>query len=86
MFFIGLGNGLVLPSGIAGAVSVNSTIAGAAAGLTGSFQIGFGALVAPVVGASLRTTAWPLIVIMALCAVLGLASFTLTRRKGPPDR
>ena len=47
MFFIGAGNGLVLPSGIAGAVSVKPDVAGAAAGLSGSVQIGFGALVAP---------------------------------------
>src|SRR5215212_2835657 len=43
-FFVGAGNGLVLPSGVAGAVSVKPDVAGAAAGLSGSFQIGFGAL------------------------------------------
>src|SRR5215207_9406568 len=58
MFFIGAGNGLVLPSGIAGAVSVRPDLAGAAAGLAGSLQIGFGALVAPFVGATLDTTVW----------------------------
>src|SRR3712207_9112672 len=64
MLFIGVANGLVLPSGIAGAVSVRSDLAGAAAGLSGSFQIGFGALVAPIVGATLSSTVWPLIAIM----------------------
>ena len=59
MFFIGAGNGLVLPSGIAGAVSVRPDLAGAAAGLAGSLQIGFGALVAPFVGATLDTTVGP---------------------------
>ncbi|WP_134496545.1 multidrug effflux MFS transporter [Microvirga pakistanensis] len=77
MFFIGLGNGLVLPSGIAGAVSVKPEVAGAAAGLSGSIQIGFGALVAPVVGATLGATVWPLITIMAVCALFALASFGL---------
>jgi DHA1 family bicyclomycin/chloramphenicol resistance-like MFS transporter len=77
MFFIGLGNGLVLPSGIAGAVSVKPEVAGAAAGLSGSLQIGFGALVAPVVGATLSVTIWPLITIMAICALFALASFGL---------
>jgi DHA1 family bicyclomycin/chloramphenicol resistance-like MFS transporter len=77
MFFIGVANGLVLPSGIAGAVSVKPDAAGAAAGLSGSLQIGFGALVAPIVGAMLDTTVWPLIVIMAICSVLGLGSFAL---------
>jgi MFS transporter, DHA1 family, multidrug resistance protein len=77
MFFIGLGNGLVLPSGIAGAVSVKPEVAGAAAGLSGSLQIGFGALVAPVVGATVGATVWPLITIMAICALLALVSFRL---------
>jgi DHA1 family bicyclomycin/chloramphenicol resistance-like MFS transporter len=77
MFFIGLGNGLVLPSGIAGAVSVKPELAGAAAGLSGSFQIGFGALVAPLVGATLDSTVWPLIIIMAISSMLAIASFGL---------
>jgi DHA1 family bicyclomycin/chloramphenicol resistance-like MFS transporter len=79
MFFIGTGNGLVLPSGIAGAVSVKPDIAGAAAGLSGSLQIGFGALVAPVIGATLSTTVWPLITIMAVCSLLAIASFGSVR-------
>jgi MFS transporter, DHA1 family, multidrug resistance protein len=77
MFFIGAGNGLVLPSGIAGAVSVKPDVAGAAAGLSGSVQIGFGALVAPLIGSTLDTTVWPLITIMAACSLLTLASFGL---------
>jgi len=80
MFFIGVGNGLVLPSGIAGAVSVNPDVAGAAAGLSGSFQIGFGALVAPIVGAALETSVWPLISIMAVNALLAAASLGLVTR------
>ncbi|MXQ12207.1 multidrug effflux MFS transporter [Microvirga makkahensis] len=81
MFFIGLGNGLVLPSGIAGAVSVKPEVAGAAAGLSGSLQIGFGALVAPVVGATLGATVWPLITIMVVCALFALASFGLVAER-----
>lgn len=77
MFLIGVANGLVLPNGIAGAVSVKPDAAGAAAGLSGSLQIGFGALVAPLVGAALTTTVWPLIAIMAVCALLGIAAFGL---------
>jgi DHA1 family bicyclomycin/chloramphenicol resistance-like MFS transporter len=77
MLFIGVANGLVLPSGIAGAVSVRPDLAGAASGLSGSFQIGFGALVAPIVGAALGSTAWPLIAIMATCSCLAIISFSL---------
>jgi DHA1 family bicyclomycin/chloramphenicol resistance-like MFS transporter len=81
MFFIGLGNGLVLPSGIAGAVSVKPDAAGAAAGLSGSLQIGFGALVAPLVGAALDKTVWPLIAIMAVCALCAITSFGLVTQR-----
>jgi DHA1 family bicyclomycin/chloramphenicol resistance-like MFS transporter len=81
MFLIGVGNGLVLPSGIAGAVSVKPDVAGAAAGLAGSLQIGFGAIVAPLIGSTLSTTAWPLIAIMALCSLLAIASFGLVAGK-----
>ena len=84
MFFIGVGNGLVLPSGIAGAVSVNPEVAGAAAGLSGSLQIGFGALVAPLIGAMLSTTVWPLIAIMAACSLLAIASFGLIAGQRKP--
>jgi DHA1 family bicyclomycin/chloramphenicol resistance-like MFS transporter len=88
MFFIGAGNGLVLPSGIAGAVSVKPDLAGAAAGLTGSLQIGCGALVAPLVGAALETTVWPLIVIMMVCSLLAIAAFGLVagQRRSALDR
>jgi DHA1 family bicyclomycin/chloramphenicol resistance-like MFS transporter len=82
MFLIGVANGLVLPNGIAGAVSVKPDAAGAAAGLSGSLQIGFGALVAPIIGALLSTTVWPLIAIMAVCALLGIAAFGLVAGSG----
>ncbi len=84
MLFIGVANGLVLPSGIAGAVSVRSDLAGAAAGLSGSFQIGFGALVAPIVGATLSSTVWPLIAIMTICSSLAIASLALVATRRMP--
>ncbi len=86
MLFIGVANGLVLPSGIAGAVSVKPDLAGAASGLSGSFQIGFGALVAPIVGAALGSTVWPLIAIMATCSCLAIVSFTLVAGQRVPAR
>ena len=84
MLFIGVANGLVLPSGIAGAVSVRSDLAGAAAGLSGSFQIGFGALVAPIVGATLSSTVWPLIAIITICSSLAIASLALVATRRMP--
>lgn len=84
MLFIGVANGLVLPSGIAGAVSVRPDLAGAASGLSGSFQIGFGALVAPIVGTALSSTVWPLIVIMAICSLLAIVSLVLVAGQRMP--
>lgn len=72
---LGMGNGLVLPNCIAGAVSVKPEIAGAASGLAGSVQIGFGALVAPLVGAMVGISAWPMIVVTGLCMIM--ASLTM---------
>jgi DHA1 family bicyclomycin/chloramphenicol resistance-like MFS transporter len=85
MLFIGVANGLVLPSGIAGAVSVRPDLAGAASGLSGSLQIGFGALVAPVVGAALSSTVWPLIAIMTICSLLAIASLALVAGQRMPS-
>jgi DHA1 family bicyclomycin/chloramphenicol resistance-like MFS transporter len=86
MFLMGAGNGLVLPNGIAGAVSVKPELAGAAAGLSGSLQIGFGAMIAPVVGATLTATVWPLFGIMATCSALAVVSFALIAASRSPPR
>jgi DHA1 family bicyclomycin/chloramphenicol resistance-like MFS transporter len=56
MFFIGAGNGLVLPSGIACAVSVKPEVAGARQGLPEACRWGSGALVAPFTGAMFDAT------------------------------
>lgn len=74
---LGMGNGLVLPSCIAGAVSVKPEMAGAASGLAGSMQIGFGAIVAPLVGALVSTSAWPMIAVTGVCILLTLPTIRL---------
>ncbi len=75
-----IGNGMVLPSCIAGAVSVKPEAAGAASGLTGSMQIGFGAIIAPFIGALVVNSAWPLVVALVLCAVGARLTFVLTEK------
>ncbi len=49
MFFIGLGNGISLPSAISGAVSVRPALAGTASGIVTFFQVGTGAVVSSLV-------------------------------------
>ena len=76
ILFVGLGNGLLLPSANAGIVSVRPHLAGSASGLGGALMIGAGATLSVVAGALLRpeTGAWPLIWIMLVCSVLGIAT------------
>ncbi len=56
VYAVGFANGLVLPSAIAGSVSVRPDLAGAASGLGGAMQIGFGAIATVVVGLILGAT------------------------------
>ena len=71
MFVLGLGNGVCLPSAISGAVSVRPELAGAASGLTASFQVGMGAVAGTLVAwlfaeSFLAGSPWSMILIMAL--------------------
>lgn len=76
ILFVGLGNGLVLPSANAGIVSVRPHLAGSASGLGGALMIGGGAALSFVAGAMLgpSTGAWPLLILMFLCSALGIGS------------
>lgn len=73
MMLIGFSNGLSLPTAIAGAVSVEPEIAGAAAGLSGASQIGMGAVLSAITGAALASgSTTPMFVLMAVAALLAL--------------
>ncbi|MTI42355.1 Bcr/CflA family efflux MFS transporter [Roseibium hamelinense] len=74
MFFVGLGNGICLPSAISGAVSARPELAGAAAGLSGSMQVGFGALTSALVAWAVSETmwpgsVWPMVAVMLFCVL-----------------
>ncbi len=47
---MGFGNGLLLPTAIAGAVSIRPQVAGTASGLTGFIQMAIGAAAAQLAG------------------------------------
>jgi DHA1 family bicyclomycin/chloramphenicol resistance-like MFS transporter len=76
VLFVGLGNGLLLPSANAGLVSVRPHLAGSASGLGGALMIGGGAGLAAVAGALLGpgTGAWPLLWLMFASSALGIVS------------
>ena len=74
MVFVGLGNGILLPSANAGMLSVRPQLAGSAAGLGGACIIGFGAALAALAGVVLThgSGAMPLILLMLLSSVASL--------------
>jgi DHA1 family bicyclomycin/chloramphenicol resistance-like MFS transporter len=76
IMFVGVGNGLLLPSANAGIVSVRPHLAGSASGLGGALMIGGGAALAAATGAMLGpgTGAMPLLVVMFLSSSLGIVS------------
>jgi len=75
-FFVGMGNGVTLPSANAGMVSVRPHLAGSASGLGGTLMIGGGALLSSLVGALLTPESgiYPLIFIMLVTTLAGLIS------------
>jgi DHA1 family bicyclomycin/chloramphenicol resistance-like MFS transporter len=82
IFFVGVGNGLLLPSANAGIVSVQPHLAGSASGLGGALLVGGGAAMSVLGGALLGpgTGAWPLLWVMLTSSGLGLAATFLVMR------
>ncbi len=73
VMLIGVANGLTLPSAISGAISARPEIAGAASGLSGSAQIGTGAILSAITGAALSGgSAAPMFILMAAAAALNI--------------
>ena len=85
MFFLSIANGLALPSSLAGAISVRPDLAGAASGFAGSMQIGFGAVMAPVVSGLLDDTIWPMLLLMLATSSGALVTAWAARRADPGD-
>jgi DHA1 family bicyclomycin/chloramphenicol resistance-like MFS transporter len=80
MILAAFGNGLTIPHGTAGAISVDQRLTGAAAGWSGFTQMAFGALASQLVG-SLQDN-WPqaLFWCMAALSILSLASHWMSIR------
>jgi DHA1 family bicyclomycin/chloramphenicol resistance-like MFS transporter len=76
VLFIGLGNGLLLPSANAGIVSVRPHLAGSASGLGGALMIGGGAALSVLAGALLGpgSGAAPLVWLMFTCSAASVVS------------
>ena len=72
--FVGVGNGLTMPNGNAGAMSVRPDMAGSAAGISSAFMVALGAVLTFLSGFVLAVIATPqaLIIMMLGSAVIGL--------------
>jgi DHA1 family bicyclomycin/chloramphenicol resistance-like MFS transporter len=80
---ISLGNGMLLPNAIAGAVSVRPQAAGAASGITGFMQMAVGAASAQLITVALAGAVTPLpMALMILAAIVAtvIAFFALVRK------
>ena len=86
--FVGLGNGLTMPSSNAGALSVRPKLAGSAAGLAGALAVGLGALLTSLTGTVVNeaTGVYGLLGMMLACVALSLLAalsvLWIDRREG----
>jgi DHA1 family bicyclomycin/chloramphenicol resistance-like MFS transporter len=80
---ISVGNGMLLPNAIAGAVSIRPQAAGAASGITGFTQMAVGAAVAQAVTVALAgaATAMPLALMISLQIALALVVYVALIRR-----
>ncbi len=81
---IGLGNGLLLPTSIAGAVSIRPQVAGTASGMTGFIQMAIGAGAAQLSGHAIAhaSDAMPMLLLMLVFGLATAAAFlALVRRR-----
>ena len=80
--FVGIGNGLTLPSSNVGAMSVRPQLAGSAAGLAGALTVAAGAVVTFLTGAILtdQNGVYVLLIMMLACSALGLLAALVVRR------
>ena len=80
--FVGLGNGLTMPSSSVGAMSVRPRLAGSAAGLSGALTVAGGAIITFATGAMLteQNGVYVLFGMMLACSALGLIAALAIRR------
>lgn len=72
MMLFAIGNGLNIPNGTAGAISVNPRRAGTASGLSGFLQLSVGAGASALVGHLVTDSQLPLAVVMLSSSLLGI--------------
>jgi len=82
MSIVAFGNGMSIPNGISGAVSVDPSRAGTASGIAGFSQMAVGAGMSFTVGLLLVGTAAPLVVVMIVSSIAARLFFEWGVRRG----
>ena len=83
MILVAFGNGMGLPNGIAGAMSISPALAGTAAGLAGFMQMGLGAALSQSVGVLQNFSPWASLYVMVVSAALSLLAYRWIVASGP---
>ncbi|ANK83633.1 MAG: MFS transporter [Rhizobiales bacterium NRL2] len=85
MIFVGIGNGLTMPSAHSGIMSIRPDLAGTAAGMTGALTVAVGAALTLITGVLLTRADAPLtlLLIMLGSTGIGLVAALLLRRERP---
>jgi DHA1 family bicyclomycin/chloramphenicol resistance-like MFS transporter len=81
MQLIAFSNGICLPNVTSAAMSVRTSLAGTASGLTGTIQIFTGILLSLLVGVLISDHAWPLFALMTLCLWVCIGGYQSLRQK-----
>jgi DHA1 family bicyclomycin/chloramphenicol resistance-like MFS transporter len=81
MAFAALGNGLTIPNGTAGAISVDPRMTGSAAGWSGFTQMACGAAASQLVGSLQNTFPFAVFWFMAIASALALTTHALAMRR-----
>ncbi len=79
-FVMAMGNGFLLPNAVAGAVSVDPTAAGAASGVVGFLQMGFGALASFAAGQITTVSPLPMALLMFGLTIASVAAINWGKR------
>jgi MFS transporter, DHA1 family, multidrug resistance protein len=81
-FFVGLGNGLTLPSANAGALSVRPALAGTSAGMNGAISVALGAVLSALTALVVERATRPevLMALMLMCVLVSVGASMAARR------
>jgi hypothetical protein len=88
---VGFGNGLSIPTGNAGTMSVRPHLAGSASGVSGALVVAGGAMITGLTGTILNQDSGAISLLLLILGIASLGSLSaayviwVDQREGPPD-